>query len=213
MNKMRVLKLERVALQSFEILDGGCMPLLEELYVWSDYHEDSLTSIDSFPDFPKLTKLTIRQFSNRVKWVDPKAFDHFTQLTFFEIHATDLVGDTFKTGVAARSMSFHVTCNTVKLTSISVSNVEEIELININNKKTTKLETLVPLNGLKRLTTSLWANEDLPFHQMTNLEYVDIEVYYDLSIISSGHLRSLSKLRVLEMRSFDLIPRDWTSGN
>jgi hypothetical protein len=209
MNNMRVLKLENVALQSFEILDGGCMPLLEEFYVWSDYHKDSFTRIDSFLDFPILTKLSLRLCG--VKWIDPKAFDHLKQLTFFEIHANELVSDTFETCVAARSMSFHVACKVLKLTSALVSNVEELELIKYNEEQTTVLETLVPLNGLKRLTTIKWANEDLPFHQMTNLEAVFFQTY-DLSVISSGKLKSLSKLRVLLMDSCDYLVRCWKPG-
>jgi hypothetical protein len=79
MHNMHVLKLENVALRSFEIIDGGCLPLLEELYVQLADEKDSLTRIESFPNFPKLTKLSLRLRKNRnygVKWVDPKAFDH-----------------------------------------------------------------------------------------------------------------------------------------
>jgi hypothetical protein len=122
------------------------------------------------------------------------------------------VGDTFETGVAARSMSFHVACKVLKLTSVLVSHVEAIELINYDMNQATELETLVPLTGLKRLTTSLWANEDFPFHQMTNLEYVSVETY-DLSIISSGKLKSLSKLRVLEMKTNDFVQFDFKPSN
>jgi Leucine-rich repeat (LRR) protein len=88
----------------------------------------------------------------------------------------------------------------VKLTSNSVLNVQEIELINYDDEKTTRLETSVPLSGLKKLTARTWANEDLPFHHKTNLEYVSVETS-DLSIISSGQLKCLTKLRTIEVKS------------
>jgi hypothetical protein len=113
MNNMRVLKLDKVAVQSFEMLDGGCMPYLEELYVRFADDLDSLTHIESFPNFPKLTKL--RLHLNGVKYIHPKAFDHLTPLVLFEISCTDLVGETFETGVAAHSMSFCVTCKVLVL--------------------------------------------------------------------------------------------------
>jgi hypothetical protein len=92
MESMRVLKLDNVALQSFEMLEVGCMPLLEELYIKlpDDLTLNSLkffksfTRIDSFPHFPKLTKLSLLlkkiQDQGGVEWIDPKAFDHLTQL-------------------------------------------------------------------------------------------------------------------------------------
>jgi hypothetical protein len=194
LKNMRVLKLEHVAVNSFKTIDG--MPNLEELNVKFANDLDSFTRIDSFPNFPKLTQLELRL--KGAKWIHPKAFDHLTQLMKFEIYCDGLEGESFETGVAARSMSFHVTCKVVKLSSISVSNVEEIEIFNDSNTTITKLETRVALSGLKRLTMSL-ANDDLPFHQMTNLEYLNLKTS-DLSITRSGHLKCLSKLRVLKVK-------------
>jgi hypothetical protein len=75
-------------------------------------------------------------------------------------------------------------------------------MFNFNELQTTRLETLVALRGLKRLTASKWADSDLPFHLMTNLEYVSLETIDDLSIASSGQLRCLSKLNVLKLNAF-----------
>jgi hypothetical protein len=197
MNNMRVLKLDKVAFHLLEILDGGCMPHLEELYVSFADELDSLTRVESFPALPKLTLLTLHL--ERVTWIQPNAFDHLTQLVQFEIHCKQLEDHTFETGVAARSMSFHLACSVLKLTSSSVSNVEHIEMINYNNRTTARLETCVPLSRLQRLITRNWTNEDLPFHQMTNLEYVSLETS-DLSILSRGQLVCLTKLRVLEVK-------------
>jgi hypothetical protein len=187
-----------VAVHSFEILDGGCMPHLEELYVRFADGLNSLTRIESFPNFPKLAKLRLRL--KKVKWIHPRAFDHLTQLVRFEIHCKELEDDMFETGATARSMSFHVTSNVFKLNSSSLSQVDEIEMSNYNDKKTTRLETVVPLSGLKRLSTSKWMNSDLPFHQMTNLEHVSLETS-DLNVISRGELKCLSKLSVLEVKN------------
>jgi hypothetical protein len=79
-------------------------------------------------------------------------------------------------------------------------------------RTTTKLETLVALTGLKRLTTYKWANEDLPFRQMTNLEDVSFQ-RYDLSIISGGELEYLTKLRALEITYEEHLQRYWKYGN
>jgi hypothetical protein len=198
MSNMRVLKLDQVVVHSFEILDGGCMPHLEELYVRFTDGLNSLTRIESFPNFPKMAKLNLRL--KRVKWIHPRAFDHLTQLIRFEIHCKELEDDMFETGATARSMSFHVLCALLKLTSSSISKIEEIEMSNYNDKNTTRLETIVPLSELKRLTTSRWMNSDLPFHQMTNSEFVKLETG-DLNLISSGGIKCLSKLRVLEVKN------------
>jgi hypothetical protein len=208
MKNMRVLELNNVAVHSFEILDGGCMPLLEELYVRFADKLDSLTRIDSFPRFTKLVNLEL--YLKRVKWIHPKAFDHLSQLTVFGIHCAELEGDTVETGVAARSMSFHVACKVVKLNSDSVSSVEEIELVNFKNEGTTRLETVVALSGLKKLTASKWANESLPFHQMTNLEFVSLETS-DLSIASSGQIKFMTKLRTLKVKSSNKNTLDYFS--
>jgi hypothetical protein len=208
MSNMRVLKLDKVAVQSFRILDGGCMPHLEELYVSFADDLDSLTRIESFPNFPKLAKLTLRLTG--VQYIHQRAFDSLAQLIRFEIHCTELVGKTFETGVTARSMSFHIACNFLKLTS-SILNSEELEMINHGNHKTTRLETLVPLNGLKRLTTSKWPNENLPFYQMTNLEFVSVETR-DLNIVNNGLLKCLAKLRILKVKSHIEIQGNWSVG-
>jgi hypothetical protein len=209
MSNMRVLKLDKVAVHSFEILNGGCMPHLEELYLRFADELDSLTRIESFPNFPKLAKLKLRL--KRVKWIHPRAFDHLTQLIRFEIHCFELEDDMFETGATARSMSFHVLCALLKLTSNSVSQVEEIEMWNYIYERKSRLETVVPLSGLKKLTTSRWTNSDLPFHQMTNLEHVKLETS-DLSFISSGELKCLAKLRVLEVKNIEKKPST-NSGN
>jgi hypothetical protein len=190
---MRVLELDRVAMHSFKRIDGSCMPNLEELFIRfsDDFH--SLIRIDSFPHFPRLTKLKL--ILEQVMWIHPRAFDHLTQLTRFEIYSEHLRSDTFETGVAARFMRFYINCQVLKLSSSSVSNAEEIELIYYG----TRLETLVALSGLKKLTASECAVPDLKFHQMTNLEYVSL-VASDLSITSSGQLKCLSKLKVLEVK-------------
>jgi hypothetical protein len=198
MNNMRVLKLDKVAVHSFEILDGGCMPNLHELYIRFADELDSLTRIESFPNFAKLAILKLHLTG--VKWIDPKAFDHYEQLINFEIKCTQLQNDSFETGVAARFMSFHVACNLLKLTSTSVSQVEMIELFNYNDEKKTRLETNVLLSGVKRLTTSQWANEDLPFDQMTSLEYLKLETN-DMSVMRRGQLKCLAKLKVLEVKN------------
>jgi hypothetical protein len=201
MKCMRVLKLENMAVQSFETLDGSYVPLLEELFIQFADDKHSLTRVDSFPHFPQLTKLKL--YLKGVKWIHPKAFDHFTQLIRFEIHCKQLEDDTFETGVAARFMSFHVACKVLKLTSSSISNAGEIELINSDYEKTTWLETRVALSGLKRLTLSNWADMDLPFHQMMNLEYLSVETS-DSGIIITGKLKCLTKLRVFKVKSIKL---------
>jgi hypothetical protein len=198
MNHMRELKLDKVAVHSFDIIDGGCMPLLEELYIRFADGLNLLTRVDSFPAFPKLTKLRLRLL--KVKWIDPKAFDHLTELTRFEIECTELECDTFETGVVARIMIFHVKCKAVKLTSNSVSEIEEIRLQNQNEVEKTRLETLVPLSGLKRLTACRWADADLPFYQMTNLEFLKLETI-NLSIAKCDQLKLLSKLKVVEVKN------------
>jgi hypothetical protein len=195
MTNIRVLKLDGITVHSFKIIDGGCMPNLEEMDIrLADDDKYSLTCIDSFPHFPQLNKLTL--YLERVERIHPTAFDHLTQLKRLEIRCTELKDDTFETGVAACFMSFHVTCKVLKLTSSSISNCEEIEIFNYHKVKTTKLETIGSFSELKKLTSLNWANEDLPFHQMTNLEFLSFETD-DLSIASSGKLKCLSKLRVL----------------
>jgi hypothetical protein len=203
MSSMRVLKLDRVAVQSFDVIDSGRMPLLEELYVKLDnrpfckiYGRDRLTRIGSFPHFPKLTKLKLRLCG--VDYIDPRAFDHLTQLTRFEIQCLDVEADTFETGVVARSMSFFFYCTELKLTSNRVSEIEEISMENRSLDGTLSLKTLLPLSGLKILTASKWAVGDLPFHQMTNLVYFSSETI-GLEIIKTDEIKCLSKLRFLEV--------------
>jgi hypothetical protein len=198
MNNMRVLKLENMAVKSFTMLDGGCMPHLEELYVKIGYDKDSPLHIKHFPRFPKLTKLDLSL--ENVFWIDAKVFDHLTQLTHFKIDCGSSFDSTFETGVAARYMSFDVACKVLNLTSKSISNCEEMQISLYNYKETPRLETSAALSELKRLTLSNWADMDLPFHQMTNLEYVSLETN-DLSIVSGGQLRCLTKLRTLEVKN------------
>jgi hypothetical protein len=200
MNNMRVLKLDKVAVHSIEILDGGCMPNLEELNVSFVHDLESPPRIESFPNFPKLAKL--RLHLTGAKYIHPKAFDHLTQLSVFELHCKELEDDTFETGVAACFMRFHVKCKLLKLKSSSVSQVENIGLINYNDEKIASLETVVPLSGLKRLIMYNWTYTNFPFHKMTNLEYLQVETS-DLSIINSGQLKYLPKLRVLKVENSD----------
>jgi hypothetical protein len=194
LNNLRVLKIENLAVHSIEVLGCVCMPLLDELFLNC---ANDLNRINSFPHFPKLTKLKL--VLKRVKLINPKAFDHFTQLTRFEIECKELEASSFETGVAARSMSFHVACMVLKLNSISMSAVEEIQLINCCYKNKARLETLVALSELKKLSAINWADEILPFQQMINLEHVSLETN-DLSICKSGRLKFLTKLKVLEVK-------------
>jgi hypothetical protein len=105
----------------------------------------------------------------------------------FEIHAQHLEDDLFETGAVARSMSFYVGCKLLKLTSSSVSQVEEIDITHNIDVKKTRLETLLPLSGLKRLTTSKWKNVSMPFHQMMNFGHVKLETC-GLGNINGGRL-------------------------
>jgi hypothetical protein len=207
MTNMRVLKLDRLTLQSFEIFNSGCLLHLDELDLSFASNHDSLTltRIDTFPCLPQLTKLRLNVAC--VNWIHPNAFDHFTQLIRFQIYCQFLQTDTFETGVAARFMSFHVGCKVLKLTSEFISNAEELKMFCHSYKENTRLETVVALSGLRRLTTGQWANQDLPFFQMNNLEYLSLETM-DLSIASCAHLKCLSKLKVLEVNYREKIFHD-----
>jgi hypothetical protein len=197
MNNIRVLKLDHVCTSGMSIFKVDCLPHLEKLFL-RVHGFFSNKQIDSFPHFPKLTELSLHL--NQEKQFSPNAFDHLTQLTRFEINNMldedfeDYDNDLFETGVAARFMSFHLQYGKLKLTSRSVSKIEELEL----NCSYENGNAALPLSGLKSLTTSKWANAELPFHQMTNLECLKLNTD-DLSIISTGQLKCLAKLRVLEI--------------
>jgi hypothetical protein len=203
MNNIRVLKLDNVSIAGFGMLGVDCLPHLEKLFLRVELL-DSTNRIDSFPHFPKLTEL-ILHLDERIRF-SPTAFDHLTQLTRFEISNIKLDfynnSHPLEMGVVARFMSFHLESERLKLNSNSVSEIEEIELHH-NYKyeysdSETRLEIHLPLSGLKRLTTSNCANLGLPFYQMTNLEFLKLKTS-DLSIISTGQLKCLDKLRVLEI--------------
>jgi hypothetical protein len=208
MNNIRVLKLDNVSIAGFGIIEVDCLPHLEKLYLRAN-ESCSSNRIDSFPHFTKLTELSLH-LNGEKQIFSPTAFDHLTQLTRFEIY--NMVDGyynnnrPFETGVAARFMSFHLTHGRLKLTSSSVSKIEEIELDRDKETSETLLETALSLSGLKRLTTSKWANAELPFHQMTNLECLKLKTS-DLSIIGTGQLKCLAKLRVLEISSGEICNR------
>jgi hypothetical protein len=186
LDNLRVLRISNVVIDSFDFFNS--LTNLEELDVTADC---LLSRVEKFPvALSKLKKLKL--IIKQVKCIYSDAFDHLVNLDKFELYCSnELI--LFETGLAPRFFKCYG-IKTVKLNSTEVSKIEEIEL---DYRQGIVINTQSPLSGLKRLTVTR-SHENMSFNEMLNLEFLRLKIG-SLSILNSGPLQLLSKLKVLEL--------------
>jgi hypothetical protein len=130
----------------------SCMPKLESVDVGIGE-----CSITKFPDLLKLKKLSLTFHDVEVA---ADAFDHLTGLESFSI--TSYGKEAFEIGLAPIYLKCDGDVKVLKLNSTEVSTIEEIDISGCEER--TKIESLLPLVGLKTLTTNTECSFEKFFH-------------------------------------------------
>jgi hypothetical protein len=166
----------------------GCMPKLQELEVTI---RDWLARLDKFPNLVKLKSLSI---SLKNVTVAPDAFDHLTGLDVF---CVNIYGrEEFETGLAPSYLHCGGYLKKLKLNSLDVHKIEEMSTF--ENECDLQIESLLPLVGLKKLTTSTDCFYKF-YQQLINIETLILYFYTKNESCLNQHLRCMPNLRNLEL--------------
>jgi Leucine-rich repeat (LRR) protein len=191
LQKLRVLRLSRVIIDSFEVFD--CLVDLEELEVEIDCELLS-RRVKKLALFPKLTKLELKLCN--VEWISPDAFDHLTNINSFMFDFGFNMDNTIETGLVPCSIRVSQDLKLLKLNSKNVSRIEKIQFDELRSSSS-NIESDLPLTGLK--TLKICPASELSFLQMTNLESLSLTLNGNISFLDNGRLACLHSLKTLEL--------------